>query len=82
MKTIAVVNQKGGVGKSTTAAALASGLSLRGYKVLSVDLDAQGNLTYTMGITGQKKTALGVLTGDKAVPDGSSAPRVPTFSAN
>ena len=64
MKTIAVVNQKGGVGKSTTAAALASGLSLRGYKVLSVDLDGQGNLTYTMGITGQKKTALGVLTGD------------------
>ena len=64
MKTIAVVNQKGGVGKSTTAAALASGLSLRGFNVLSIDLDAQSNLTYALGAAGSNKTALGVLTGE------------------
>lgn len=50
MKEIyAVVNQKGGVGKSTTAQALARGLSLCGQRVLSIDLDQQGNLTYAMG---------------------------------
>ena len=48
MKSIAVVNQKGGVGKSTTAAALAGGLCLCGRRVLAVDLDAQGNLSHTM----------------------------------
>lgn len=45
MKTIAITNRKGGVGKSTTAAALAHGLSLRGHRVLCVDIDPQHNLT-------------------------------------
>lgn len=49
MKKIAVINQKGGVGKSTTAAALGSGLARKGYSVLYIDLDAQGNLSYTLG---------------------------------
>lgn len=49
MKTIAVINQKGGVGKSTTVLSIGAGLSLRGLKVLFVDLDAQGNLSHTMG---------------------------------
>lgn len=48
MKTMAVVNQKGGVGKSTTAAALSGGLCLCGRRVLAVDLDAQGNLSHTL----------------------------------
>lgn len=64
MKTIAIANRKGGVGKSTTAAALVSGLTLKGYKVLAVDLDAQRNLTSTMRARADSKTALGVLTGD------------------
>ena len=63
-KTIAVINQKGGVGKSTTAGALAAGLTRRGFKVLAIDLDAQANLTYTAGGTTEGATALGVLTGE------------------
>lgn len=56
-KVIAIINQKGGVGKSTTAAAIGAGLLLRGLRVLFVDLDAQGNLSYSLsadatGLTG------------------------------
>lgn len=46
---ITVTNQKGGVGKTTTASALVCGLSQRGAKVLGIDLDPQGNLGFTLG---------------------------------
>lgn len=61
MEVIAVINQKGGVGKSTTALAIGAGLSLKGFSVLYIDLDAQGNLSYTLRASIQGYNAMGVL---------------------
>lgn len=61
-------NFKGGVGKSTTAATLAQGLSLRGHKVLVIDIDPQGSLTSLMGVAPEtledEDTILTVASGD------------------
>lgn len=85
---IAVSNQKGGVGKSTTVSALGAGLFQRGYKVLYVDLDAQGNLSYSMGATGKALTSLEVLTGTATAkeaivetPQGDIIPASPALAS-
>lgn len=67
--TIVVANFKGGVCKTTTAMSLAQGLSLRGHRVLAVDLDPQGSLTTLFGILPQTEvpeemTALPALRGE------------------
>ena len=67
-KTIAICNQKGGVGKTSTSSAIMSALTLEGFKVLGVDLDSQSNLTLSAGADNTRPTTLGVLTNEvKAV---------------
>lgn len=51
MRTIAVVNMKGGVGKTTTAVQIAAGLRARGRRVLLVDADPQGNVGHLLGLS-------------------------------
>ncbi|MBN1342902.1 MAG: AAA family ATPase [Phycisphaerae bacterium] len=50
MRRIAVINQKGGVGKTTTTVNLGAALARRGYRVLLIDLDPQGHLTLSLGL--------------------------------
>ncbi|MFH1849567.1 MAG: ParA family protein [archaeon] len=54
MRKICVINQKGGVGKTTTTLNIAAGLSRHGRRVLVIDFDAQGNIGHCLNIEGEK----------------------------
>lgn len=70
-KVISVSNQKGGVGKSTTVVNLAAYLGVKGYKVLVIDIDAQGNTTTGFGIRKKsiKNTVYEVIIGACRIQD-------------
>jgi chromosome partitioning protein len=71
MKTICIFNQKGGVGKTTTNINLCANLAMEGYKVLTIDVDPQGNTTSGLGIDKNKvkKSIYDVLTYDTKVEE-------------
>lgn len=62
-RVIALTNQKGGVGKTTTVCALCGVFSSRGKKVLAIDLDPQGNLSFSLGASMEGVTIHDVITG-------------------
>ena len=70
-KILAIANQKGGVGKSTTAINLSACLAEQGYKVLVIDMDPQGNTTSGLGINKYdlEKTTYDMLTDDCPAED-------------
>ena len=70
-KTVAIVNQKGGVGKTTTAVNLAAAVGQAGYKSLLVDIDPQGNATSGLGVSKKdvEKSTYDMIIGNHSAQD-------------
>lgn len=66
---IAIINQKGGTGKTTTSQNLGIGLAKKGHSVLMIDLDPQGNLSYSFGVNEFDGTLADVLFHDRSIND-------------
>ncbi|MCC9165549.1 ParA family protein [Pontibacter harenae] len=66
---VAVINQKGGTGKTTTTINLGSALAKEGKKVLLLDLDPQSNLSYSLAVTAPEATLADVFLGNQSLKD-------------
>jgi len=81
MQIIAIANQKGGVGKTTTSISLATGIALMGQRVLLVDLDPQANATSGLGVEPSGEGSIyHPLIGNDPVTDKIVSTRIPRLS--
>ncbi|NWF71270.1 MAG: AAA family ATPase [Chloroflexi bacterium] len=79
MITFSLINEKGGIGKTTLATHIAAGLAIRGYRVLLIDADPQGHATFSFGL--EKRGGLfDLLVRDAAFKDVLLAPPLTAFA--
>ena len=80
-KSIVFVNQKGGVGKTTSAINIGAYIAMAGKKVLLVDFDSQGNMSSGVGISKDKPTVYELLAGQVEAKDAVKKTPVPNLDA-